>query len=270
MPVYLDIHSVMGVSADDVARSHAADIGVQTKYGVEYTKYWLNERQGKLFCLCHAPSAEAAALVHREAHGLVAEKVIEVDPDLVEGLLGGGAVNDAGAVLLPTSSRSYDTGTRVVLFTDIVGSTAFTQKFGDRAAMDMLAVHDDIVRISLLNTEGREVKHTGDGIMASFVSALAAVRCIREIQQKLALSAEGKRFDLKVRIGAAAGIPIERNNDIFGSTVQLAARLCAHAEPSQSLASGSVADLCPESGLRELGEVQLKGFEQPVRVHVID
>jgi class 3 adenylate cyclase len=245
-------------------------VAIQARYGVEYTKYWLNESQGKVFCLCHAPNVEAAARVHREAHGMPAEKVIEVDPDLVDGLLGGGAVSETGAALLPNSSRGYDPGTRVVMFTDIVGSTAFTQKFGDQAAMDMLAVHDEIVRIALINTSGREVKHTGDGIMASFVSALAAVRCAIEILQKLARSPDPKKYDLRLRIGAAAGIPIERNNDIFGSTVQLAARLCAHAEPSQALATGAVADLCPEHALRVLGEVQLKGFDEPVRVHLIE
>jgi hypothetical protein len=61
MPVYLDIHSATGVTPEDLARAHAADVEIQTQYGVEYTKYWFNERQGKIFCLCHAPSAEAAS-----------------------------------------------------------------------------------------------------------------------------------------------------------------------------------------------------------------
>ena len=74
---------------------------------------------------------------------------------------------------------------------------------------------------------------------------------------------------LKVRVGAAAGEPVEQNNDLFGSTVQLAARLCAHAQPEQILVSNVIAELCLGKGLlfEDLGEVSLKGFGYPVRTH---
>ena len=86
--MYMDIHEVPGVTADAVATAHLADLKTQGKYGVEYHKYWLNEAQGKIFCLCSAPNAEAANAVHREAHGLVAQKLIEVAPELAESFLG--------------------------------------------------------------------------------------------------------------------------------------------------------------------------------------
>src|SRR5437763_7640130 len=103
--------------------------------------------------------------------------------------------------------------------------------------MKFLRVHDRIVRDALAAAKGREVKHTGDGIMASFVSAAAAVRCAAQIQRELVQRAREKNHPIKVRIGAAAGEPVERNSDIFGSTVQLAARLCSHAEPEQIVVS---------------------------------
>ena len=75
MPLYMDIHEVPGgVSAEDVAKAHAEDVKIEDKYGVHYHKYWVNEKAGKIFCLCHAPNAEAAIQVHREAHGMVADK----------------------------------------------------------------------------------------------------------------------------------------------------------------------------------------------------
>ncbi|PYK15465.1 MAG: DUF4242 domain-containing protein, partial [Verrucomicrobia bacterium] len=75
MPLYMDIHNLPeGTTAEDVAKAHAKDMKTQRKYGVEYTKYWVNEKAGKVSCLVHAPNAEAAECVHREAHGLVAEK----------------------------------------------------------------------------------------------------------------------------------------------------------------------------------------------------
>src|SRR5438128_1255349 len=156
MPTYMDIHEIPGgVTAEAVAKAHAHDVAVEGKYGVHYDKYWVNESVGKIFCLCHAPSAEAAMQVQRE----------------------------------------------------------------------------------LARREREEHDH-----------------------------------HIKVRIGGAAGEPVEQNNDIFGTTVQLAARLCSHAEPDQILVSTAVAELCIGKGLtfRPLGEVALKGFDRPVQVHAVE
>jgi hypothetical protein len=88
MPLYMDIQNLHGVSAEDLAKARAADLATQRKYWVEYRKYWFNESCGKAFCLFEAPIAEAATQVHCEAHGQVAEKIIEVQPELAEGFLG--------------------------------------------------------------------------------------------------------------------------------------------------------------------------------------
>jgi class 3 adenylate cyclase len=267
----MDIHEVPGgVSAEDVAKAHAEDVKIEDKYGVHYHKYWVNEKAGKIFCLCHAPNAEAAIQVHREAHGMVADKLIEIQPELAEGFLGGVEVNEAGAAVFLGATNERDSGIRTVLFTDIVDSTTLTQTLGDEAALAMLVVHDRIVRDALSALGGREVKHTGDGIMAAFVSAAAAVRCAIHIQRELDKHAQANpERPLKVRVGAAAGEPVEQHNDLFGSTVQLAARLCAHAQPEQILVSTAIAELCIGKGLsfEDLGEVVLKGFGQPVRAH---
>ena len=79
MPLYLDIHQVPGATAEDLRKAHEADLAVQGKYGVDYRKYWHNEKCGKVFCLVVAPSAEAARKVHAESHGPEAEKIIEVE-----------------------------------------------------------------------------------------------------------------------------------------------------------------------------------------------
>ena len=274
MPMFMDIHEVHGVTADDVAKAHFADMKVQGKYGVEYHKYWLNEARGKIFCLCSAPNAEAADRVHREAHGLSASKIIEVEPEVADGFLGGTEINPAGAAIVPGGSvNDRDPGIRTILFTDIVDSTAITQRLGDEAAMSLLDVHDSIVRDALRAHGGREVKHTGDGIMACFLSSAGAVRCAARIQQSLAGRVPVETdVVVRVRIGAAAGEPVENHDDLFGATVQLAARLCTHAQPEQSLVTNAVAELCLGKGLafRDLGEVSLKGFGHPVRVHAVE
>ena len=79
MPLFMDIHSLDGgVAVGDVAKAHMADLQTQGKYDVQYLRYWVNEAQGRIFCLVEAPSVEAASSVHREAHGLVADEVLEV------------------------------------------------------------------------------------------------------------------------------------------------------------------------------------------------
>ncbi len=79
MPLYMDVHNLEGeVSAKDVADAHAKDVETQTPYGVDYMKYWVDEKAGKIFCLVDAPDVETAHRVHREAHGLVADEIYEV------------------------------------------------------------------------------------------------------------------------------------------------------------------------------------------------
>lgn len=274
MPLYMDIHKVPpGTTADDVAKLHACDMETQGKYGVEYHKYWVNEEAGKVFCLCHAPNAEAAIRVHKEAHGQIAEKIIEINPpELAEGFLGGVETNPFGAAVVPAGGPdARDPGIRTILFTDIVESTALTQSLGDEAAMRLLEIHDTVVRDALKHSGGREIKHTGDGIMASFLSAVAAVRCASRVQSELCNPEAKHEFSVKVRIGLAAGEPVEHHQDLFGSSVQMAARLCACAQPDQIVVSNVVAELCVGKALpfEDLGELSLKGFDQPIRAHAV-
>jgi class 3 adenylate cyclase len=272
MPMYMDIHEIPGVTRDDLAKAHAADVKVQGQFGVEYHKYWLNEATGNVYCLCSAPNADAAMQVHREAHGEMAQRIIEVTPDIAEAFMGEAEINAAGAALLPGPRSEGDPGIRSVLFTDIVGSTNMTQTLGDEQAMQVVHLHDRIVREAIAAHGGREVKHTGDGIMASFLSAAAAIRCGVQVQKALqAHAASGAGHPLQVRIGVAAGEPVEHHNDLFGSTVQLSARLCSHAEPEQIVVSNVVAELClgKDVAFTDLGSLSLKGFAQPVRAHSV-
>jgi Nickel responsive protein SCO4226-like len=80
MPLYMDVHrNVAGASAEDVAGAHRKDLEAQQKHGVRYLRYWHDAKAGKIFCLLEAPTAEAAHAVHREAHGLVADEIFQVE-----------------------------------------------------------------------------------------------------------------------------------------------------------------------------------------------
>ena len=79
MPLFMDVHDrIDGLTADAVTHAHSRDVEVQGKYGVKYLQYWFDDRAGKVFCLIEAPNKEAAVAVHREAHGLVADSIVEV------------------------------------------------------------------------------------------------------------------------------------------------------------------------------------------------
>jgi hypothetical protein len=80
MALYMDVHEALpeGAGANDVAGAHTRDLEIQEKYGVKYLRYWIDEQNGKVFCLVEAPDAEAAIAVHREAHGLVADRIYAV------------------------------------------------------------------------------------------------------------------------------------------------------------------------------------------------
>ena len=79
MPLFMDVHEhIEGLTAEAVTRAHQADLDTQAKYGVKCLKYWFDEKSGQVFCLIDAPDREAAIAVHREAHGLVADRLVEV------------------------------------------------------------------------------------------------------------------------------------------------------------------------------------------------
>lgn len=80
MALFMDVHEKLpeGATAQDVAKAHQADVEIQDQYGVSYQRYWVDEQNGKCFCLVEAPDAESAIAVHREAHGLLADTVYPV------------------------------------------------------------------------------------------------------------------------------------------------------------------------------------------------
>lgn len=159
-----------------------------------------------------------------------------------------------------------------VLFTDMVDSTNMTQVRGDAAAQEIVRRHNLIVRNALSKFGGHEVKHTGDGIMASFLSAGAAVDAMIVVQRQVAEhNARVPTQTLHLRIGLNAGEPIQEEDDLFGSTVQLAARVCAATDSDGILCTASVMELAgkPNSLFRSVGAKAVKGFRDPITMYQV-
>jgi class 3 adenylate cyclase len=263
MPIFLDRHDMVEQSAEETAQLHIKDLEIQDQYGVKFLTYWYDAERRTTFCLVDAPDKETADKVHAEAHGHVANEMIAVDPSAVEAFLG--RIQD------PPSANTKpidDSAFRAIMFTDMVGSTEMTAQLGDTMAVELVKAHDAIVRRSLEQHGGSEVKHLGDGIMASFDDAAASVASAVKIQEELASYNEKSDTPIRVRIGIHAGEPIEESDDLFGSAVQMAARICDIAQADAILVSGEVRDACSgaDLGFAPAGSETLKGFSQPVQL----
>jgi class 3 adenylate cyclase len=159
---------------------------------------------------------------------------------------------------------------RTIMFTDMQESTAFTQRLGDARAQELVRIHNDIVEQALRRHGGTRVKHTGDGIMASFPTASGAVESAVDIQRAFAQRNEAEpETPVSVRIGINAGEPVAEGDDLFGTSVQLAARVCGRAEPGEILTTDVVRQLVAGKGFlfSDKGMAEFRGFEDPVRVY---
>ena len=233
MALFLDRHKAPGATATEIAAAYELDLAVQDKYQVRYVTYWFDEDDGTVFCLAEGPDRQTLEAVHREAHGLVADNIIEVGNGPINAFLGEIPRHAAGEAYV-------ESAVRVILFTDLCDSDEQTQELGDDGFMSLLREHDDIVRAALHSQAGREVKHTGDGIMASFTSVSAAVESAIGIQCSLRRRNESAEHPIHVRVGTSVEEPVTERGDLFGAVVQLSARLCGAAPPGGIAVSTAV------------------------------
>jgi class 3 adenylate cyclase len=272
MPLYMDIHKgIKDTTPQELAAAHEQDVATQDSYGVKYLRWWYNQDLGSVYCLVQAPSADAATEVHQAAHGLVADEIIPIEPGDVDGFIG---PDEGGAAMRedPVGTINTDPIFRTIVFTDLEDSTPLTNRIGDEAYVELLKVHDDLMHASLHANDGMHVKHTGDGMMASFISVAKAVQCMIDMQCALAEhNAANPDRQLRARIGAAAGEPVDREGDLFGAAVNLASRLSSHAAPGEIVVAGVVRDLCigKQFTFAERGHVEVKGFDEPQRVYEV-
>ena len=152
------------------------------------------------------------------------------------------------------------------MFTDIAGSTAMTQKLGNAGAQKVVRAHNTAVRNGLASFQGHEVKHTGDGIMATFPDGIhavaAAVQILKEVQT---YNAANEMFPLTIRVGINTGEAVEEENDFFGTAVQLTARICDKAADGQAWISEGVLHENKGSTTKFIprGEFEMKGIDEP-------
>ena len=269
MPLFMDRHDIGAATAEELAQAHHQDIEVQERHSCRAITYWHDEARGTAFCLIEAPSAAAVREMHAEAHGLLPNQIIEVDPSTVGQFL--------GRLTDPETTEGEpvrESAFRAIMFVDMVGSTDITKVLGDSAALDLVRRYRDVVRRALVDHGGKEVDRAGDGFLTSFDSAYAAVTCAIAIQRELGSDNE-QRTDgvpLDARVGIGAGEPVRDGDALFGSTVNLTSRICDCAEPGQIIAARVVRELClgKDVTFKSIGSKTLKGFDEATHLELVE
>ena len=270
LPLYLDRHYTSGATSEEIASAHEKDMKLQEEYDAQFITYWFDEGRHTTFCLVSAPSAELVTTIHSKAHGDVPNDVAQVDQSEILSFMGRIADIPRGERI---GDSPVDRAMRTIMFTDLVGYTSLMSRLGDDRAFALLREHNNVVREALTSFGGREVKHTGDGIMASFDSADQAVLAAIEIRDRIG-DVPVPEFDasLSIRIGMSSGEPLKEGEDLFGSVVNLASRLCDLADTNEILVSDDCEnELTDETiSLSSIGDVTIRGFDKPVRVSRVD
>lgn len=262
----MDRHASLDVSPEELAEAHTLDLAAQEKYAVHYHTYWFDPDRKSVFCLAEGPSKDAIEAVHRDSHGVIADAIVEVDPNVpLNAMLGPLPAHPPGEAYTAPAMRA-------IVFTDVCGSVAQTHELGDEGHLSLLREHNDLVRAELARHDGSEVKHTGDGIMASFTSVSAAVAFAIGVQAALHARNERAPIPLHVSIGISAGEPVtDDNDDLFGAAVQLAARLCESALAGDIVVSIAVRELCrgKQFHFEDRGAAPLKGLPELTQSYAV-
>lgn len=270
MPLYLDRHYFSELSEEQVEAAHGMDVAMQSKHDVSFLTYWFDQGRQTGFCLAMAPSADLISTIHSETHGQLPNDVAEVDQTEVLSFMGRIADIPKGE---RRSNLPVDRAMRTIMFTDLVGYTSFMSRLGDERAFELLREHNSVIRDALTKFGGREIKHTGDGVMAAFDEADQALRSAIEIRGAVAnILFPDINESLSVRIGLTSGEPLQDGQDLFGSVVNLASRLCDMAETNEILISEECVNELTDDNLKltSIGDISIRGFEKPIPVSKVN
>jgi class 3 adenylate cyclase len=244
----MDVHDVSGAEAIDLAEAHRKDLLIQSKYRCKCMTYWFDPVKGNAFCLIEAPDKALMTGMHQESHGLVPNKIIEVNNDVVEAFLGRTGDPENAEITDSGMKVFSETAFRIILVTEMKDAVLLQHDLGSKKSADLAERLNTTIRKELLAHSGREVEHAGTGFIISFTSAVKAVSCALALQKNIS-GPDKKLADF--HIGIDAGDPIAKSDKVFGDAIQLARHLCSTMHNNnQVLVSTSVKDLLSADQLR--------------------
>jgi AraC-like DNA-binding protein len=258
MPIYMDLHIAPGVTAKEVAEAHYHDVLIEGKFKCKCITYWYDEKEGQVFCLINAPDKDSVVQMHSAAHGLIPHEIIEVNPNVVEAFLGRIKDPEKQSTEEPLNIFS-EPALRVIMFIKTIDAKLLRHRHGDDNAVHMLTNFNNAIRENLEDFRGRLVD-SPDNFIISFVSAAQAIDYVLRIRKVLHEDFE----KIGARIGMDCGMPVQKNNELFGAAIELAKNLCWIAASGEIVISQKIsdqlkdADLTSKEGIRCIGHGQEK------------
>jgi AraC-like DNA-binding protein len=246
----MDVHIIPGVKAKDVAEAHQKDVALQNEFSCKCMTYWVDENRENVFCLIEAPEKHIVEEMHRQAHGLIPHKIIEVSSVLVESFLGRVQDPDNAETTKDGLKVFHEPSMRFLLVTKITDPVLLRYKFGSEKANDLLSKQDLIIRENLASYSGREASYQANNFVASFSSATKAVACALSILKDMA---EANMSDTGFCVAVNAGEPVTESDKLFGDTILLAKRMCSVAKENQMAITSNVRELVSQDYFKDNG-----------------
>lgn len=241
MPIFMDRHDLPGLTAVDVAEGHREDLKIQDQFNCRALTYWFDEERETAFCLIEAPDKKSVKALHDTSHGLIPNRIIEVDTGLVEAFLG--RIED------PDPGEGHDTrglhvfsesAFRIILAAEIKNRAELNLSRGMTETLEFLRSWRQHTGDILTRYNSREIKHSGGQLLASFASAGDALDCAVNIQTEFGSSRVQPAPALV--IGLSAGEPVTGERELFGEAIRLAQQLCYIGREQQIVVSPQVKD----------------------------
>lgn len=239
MPIYMDLHIAPGATAKDIIALHQLDLEVQDEYQCSIKTAWLDVRRGQVFCLVEAPNKKAVELMHRNAHGKVPNRIIEVESSMVEMILGRisdpESFKDDTEYVKHLSKSPYRTVMIVELKEPFIAE--------ENELIKIKPFYFDSIRNSVVKNDGIEVRHSAEEFVVFFQSSTAALKSASEIQDTFkAYNDKSSKLKINAAVGIHTGAPVTDVEEFFGATVQMTKRLCSIAESGCILMTSAVSD----------------------------
>jgi len=254
MPIYMDRHDVSEeVTAKIVAQLHHEDLKIQHKYNCRGLTYWFDDKRKTAFCLIEAPNKEAIQTMHNDAHGEVANRIIEVDGQIVESFLG--RIEDPKKSQNTTLNIINDPAFRTIMVTTV--KRLSFKKSTVKELHSAVQAHNRAMSNTVHSHKGRIVRQETDYCLTSFDSVTNAVLCAIAINAKLEQTLH-KLYGahLKLNIGLSAGAPVTEKDGIFEDTIKSAERISTIAQDKITISS-DVRDLYESENLNTTLDKQL-------------
>lgn len=218
MPIYMDLHIVPGITAENAAKAHLQDLRFQDEFDCNCMTYWVDETKNSAFCLIEAPNPDAVKNLHNKAHGLITHQILEVNSTVVESFLGRIYDPDVPSELDTQLKVFNDPAFRVLVLLSHNDAVLMALKYGKDKSNNYFQSLYAFIDHAAKTHEGSTVRHTQD-MLLSFTSAFKAIDFAKNVHSFIS---ENKEIQTDVKVVINAGMPVTDHKTLFGETIDIA------------------------------------------------